>query len=159
MKRQSYLLLNSSAELGRFGSVFKRYEGLTCDKRVQDWKVVSPRVSCRRILSKPLNITLTNAYAPTNEADADDKDNFYSLLQEVMSRVPAGDINVPLGDFNAKVGQATADVCGTHSLHTESDNGARLADFASSDGDPLHDVCPPQAPQAHVHVEGSGPSD
>ena len=49
-----------------------------------------------------------------------------------MSHVPAGDIAIPLGDFNAKVGRAPANVCGTQSLHAEeSDNGARLADFAS----------------------------
>lgn len=33
LTRQSYPLLHSSAELHRFGSVFKRYEGLTSDKR------------------------------------------------------------------------------------------------------------------------------
>lgn len=47
---------------------------------------------------------VVSCYAPTFAASREEKDSFYSLLQEVISSVPPQECYVLLGDFNARVG-------------------------------------------------------
>ncbi|GFR85764.1 craniofacial development protein 2 [Elysia marginata] len=49
-------------------------------------------------------LTIVQCYAPTGFATADEKDEFYSKLQEVLIYIPKHDITMVMGDLNAKVG-------------------------------------------------------
>ena len=45
-----------------------------------------------------------DCYAPTNDHDNKNKDQFYNRLQAILDKLKDKDINILMGDFNAKVG-------------------------------------------------------
>jgi len=45
-----------------------------------------------RIAGKPWNLTLIQVRAPTNQATDQEKDEFYTCLQQVYNQVPKQDI-------------------------------------------------------------------
>ncbi|GFR66118.1 endonuclease-reverse transcriptase [Elysia marginata] len=82
--------------------------------------------------SKNINMNIVQIYAPTNEAQDEEKDAFYDLLQEVMDKLPKKDINILMGDANAKIGRENTGydrVIGSHGLGEMNDNGERFANF------------------------------
>ena len=73
-------------------------------------------------------------YAPTNNAEEDDKDSFYAELQSVVDKVPGRDMLILMGDMNAKVGSSNTDrerEMGRHGLGDMNENGEMLADFCA----------------------------
>ena len=53
---------------------------------------------------KPLNITVIQAYAPTNNAEKAEVERFYEDLQGRLELTPKKDVLFIIGDWNAKVG-------------------------------------------------------
>ena len=51
---------------------------------------------------KPFNITVIQVYAPTSNAE--EAEDFYEDLQDILEQTPKIDILFILGDLNAKVG-------------------------------------------------------
>ena len=76
----------------------KTYEALQIRQPVSD-RIISARFS-----SKVRNITIIQSYAPTELADDNEKDKFYSRLNAVYGSTSRGDIVIVMGDLNAKVG-------------------------------------------------------
>ncbi len=54
--------------------------------------------------SKGEVLHVVSCNAPTFGASREEKDSFYSLLQDVLSSIPSKENFVLLGDFNARVG-------------------------------------------------------
>ena len=52
-----------------------------------------------------MKLSITQVYEPTNEANVEDKDNFYEKLQTVVDSVHKYDILFVMGGLNAKVGE------------------------------------------------------
>ena len=52
---------------------------------------------------------VVSCYAPTYGASREEKDSFYSSLQEVLSAIPSQECYVLLGHFNAQVGSRLGD--------------------------------------------------
>ena len=52
---------------------------------------------------KPFNITVIQIYAPTNNAEETEAEQFYEDLQELLEH-PQKDVLSIIGDWNAKVG-------------------------------------------------------
>ena len=103
-------------------------------KTLLSWEPVSSRIITARFQSTARNITVINAYAPTNQADIDAKEAFYEQLQSVFERIPTRDIKVLLGDLNAKIGSDNSGkehIMGTHGLGEMNDNGERFSDFCA----------------------------
>ena len=70
-------------------------------------------------------------YAPTEGAQTNEKDNFYSQLRDTLDNTPKYDIKLLIGDFNAKLGseereglQCTIRLHGT--ANETNNNGERL---------------------------------
>ena len=81
-------------------------------------------------------MTVTQVYAPTNEASEDEKDEFYKQLQEIFTDYHRHDLIVLMCDLNAKVGKdnKSRDVLGKQGVETIIDNGERICDLCSTNG-------------------------
>ena len=57
-----------------------------------------------RFQGKPFNITVTQVYAPTTNAEEAEVEWFYDDLQDLLELTLKEDILFIIGDWNAKVG-------------------------------------------------------
>ena len=79
---------------------------------------------------KPFNITVTQAYAPTSQAEEAEVKGFYEDLQKLLQLTPKKDVLLIIGDWNAKVGsQETPGVTGKFGLGVWNKAGQRLIQF------------------------------
>ena len=62
----------------------------------QKWQKMSVRFQC-----KPFNITVIQVYAPTSNAE--EAEQFYEDLQDLLELTPKKDVLFIIGDWNAKV--------------------------------------------------------
>ena len=53
---------------------------------------------------KPFNITVTQAYAPSSNAEEAEVEWFYEDIQDLLELTPQKDIHFIIGDWNEKVG-------------------------------------------------------
>ncbi|XP_055374825.1 craniofacial development protein 2-like [Condylostylus longicornis] len=124
----------SSNRSGLYGTGFIISKNLK--NFVIGFKPVSDRICCIRLRGKFClfnNLTFISAYAPTEDADDDVKDDFYDSLGKTLNEVSSHDSVIVLGDFNAKIGKEeyVRNIAGKFSLHeTTSPNGHRLCQFA-----------------------------
>ena len=79
---------------------------------------------------KPLNITVIQVYAPTNNAEETEVEQFYEDLQDLVDLTPKKDVLFIIGDWNAKVGsQETPGETGKFGLGMRNEAGQRLIEF------------------------------
>ena len=79
---------------------------------------------------KPFNITVTQAYAPTSNAEEAEVEQFYQDLQDLLELIPKKDVLFIIGDLNAKVGsQEIPGVTGKFDLGVQNEAGQRLIEF------------------------------
>ena len=60
-------------------------------KSLQEWTPISDRIITARFWSKYIKTTIIQVYAPTNDANEDDKDIFNEQLQKVIDKTPRHD--------------------------------------------------------------------
>ena len=104
---------------------------------LMEWTPVSDRVLKARFFSRHIKLTIILAYAPTNEAEDDEKESFYNQLDDVTLSVPRHDLLMVIGDFNAKVGisnEGYEDVMGRNGIGTRNENGELFLDFCKMHG-------------------------
>lgn len=97
-----------------------------------DWEPLSDRLMRARFNSKHCKLTIIQCYAPTNEAEEKDKDDWYEQLQQIVSQVSQHDMPLIMGDINAKVGDDNSNCAramGRHGCGVMNNNGERLVDF------------------------------
>ena len=103
---------------------------------VMSFTPINERIAKIKLKGRWFNITIITAHAPTEDKEDEEKDLFYSTLQEVYDNVSGHDIRMIIGDMNAKVGKESETfhpAIGRQSLHSNSNgNGVRLASFALS---------------------------
>ena len=85
-----------------------------------------------RFQDKPLNITVTQVYVLTSNAEEVEVEFewFYEDLQNLLELTPPKDVLFIIGDWNAKVGsQETPGVTGKFGLGIRNEAGQRLIEF------------------------------
>ena len=88
------------------------------------------RMTSVRFQGKPFNITVIQAYAPTNNTDEAEVEQFYEDLQDLLELTPKKDVLFIIGDWNAKVGsQETPGITGKFGLGIHNEAGQRLIEF------------------------------
>ncbi|XP_078619529.1 uncharacterized protein LOC144886675 [Branchiostoma floridae x Branchiostoma japonicum] len=118
----------------------RRGVGLILDKEATraliGWKPVSERIITARFQSRHGKTSIVQVYAPTDDAEESDMDQFYGLLQDTFDNTPSHDVKILMGDFNAQVDssrQGFENVMGPFgSAHKTSDNGERLLFFCNT---------------------------
>ncbi|XP_072050327.1 craniofacial development protein 2-like [Amphiura filiformis] len=93
-----------------------------------EWKPINDRIIYARFFSKFLKFSILQVYAPTNETNEEDKDNFYEQLQAIVDSIHKHDILIVMGDLNAKVGEdneGCESIMGKHGLGVRNDNGEK----------------------------------
>lgn len=65
-------------------------------------------MTLRLKLTNNQRATVISAYAPTLTSEDDQKEEFYSQLDEILKNIPRSDKILLLGDFNARVGRDSA---------------------------------------------------
>jgi hypothetical protein len=127
------VLLSNGAVGGAFGTGF--LVDARWAARVIDWTPVDGRLCVLRVRGKFFNLSIINAHAPHNERPDEEKEVFYSLLENTYKKCPRHDVKIVIGDLNAQVGREEIfrPTIGRFSLHRESnENGLKLINFAAS---------------------------
>ncbi|XP_058449462.1 craniofacial development protein 2-like [Malaya genurostris] len=99
------------------------------------WEPDNDRIIDARFRTWVRNLIIIQCYAPTDAAQLQNKENFYSKLGAVVNKIPKGDFKIYTGDFNAKIGSDNVDyerVMGRHGLGDMSDNGEPFAEFCGN---------------------------
>ena len=79
---------------------------------------------------KPLNTTVIQVYAPTNNAEEAEVEQFYEDLQDLLELTPKKDVLFIIGGWNAKVGsQETPGITGKFGLGVQNEAEERLKRF------------------------------
>ena len=105
---------------------------ITVNKRVQNavlgCNLKNNRMISVRFQGKPFNIMVIQVYAPTSNAE--EVEQFYEDLQDLLELTPKKDVLFIIGDWNAKVGsQETPGVTGKSGLEVQNEAGKRLIEF------------------------------
>ena len=83
-----------------------------------------------RFQDKPLDITVSQVYAPTSNAEEAEVERFYEDLQDLLELTPKKDVLFIIGDWNAKVeSQDILGVTGKFGLAVQNEAGQRLIEF------------------------------
>ena len=72
-----------------------------------DWTPISKRIIEARFYSKYKKLTVIQMDAPMNDGVDEEKDEFYSQLQDTISSCNRHDMIVLMGDLNTKIGVIT----------------------------------------------------
>ena len=104
-------------------------------KAILEYAPVNERIIRARFQAKQGKLTIIQCYAPTNEADDEEKTDFYLALQSEIEKVPTHDVTIVMGDLNAKVGNDNTGnerVMGKYGCGNINDNGERLVDLCGT---------------------------
>ena len=77
---------------------------LRAKRALMEWMPISKRIIKARFYSKHKKLMVIQAYAPTNNAMDEEKDEFYNQLQDSVASCSSHDMIVVIGDLNTKVG-------------------------------------------------------
>ena len=106
-------------------------------KCLMEWEPIDDRIITARINAKIQKITIIQCYAPTNNAEPYEKEEFYNKLQAVVDNASNRDILIVMGDFNAKVGGNSASIeriMGKEGFGDVNENGEELVGFCALNG-------------------------
>jgi hypothetical protein len=93
------------------------------------------RLSKLRIRGRYYNISIINAYAPTEDKTDESREQFYDDFQNILDRVPKSYITIILGDLKAQLGKEAiySEITGRYTIHDETKrNGEMLCDFVTA---------------------------
>jgi len=117
--------------------------GILVNKNIRrallEWNPISERIITARIQTKLRKMSIVQCYAPTENAELDEKEAFYSLLDKTLVGIKRSDIIVMMGDFNAQVGNNNQDIehiMGRHGMpcNKENENGQLLIELCGKHG-------------------------
>ena len=70
-------------------------------RSLMGWKPVNDRILTARFESCHSKTTIIQVYDPTEEAEEEEKDDFYNSLQDPLNEIP--DMKILMGDMNAQI--------------------------------------------------------
>ena len=88
-----------------------------------------------RLKAKCQNFTIIQCYAPTNDDDEEENENFYEKSQHTLNNTPKRDIKIVMGDLNAKIGEDNENrekIMGKYNIGERNENGLKLVEFCEA---------------------------
>ena len=106
-------------------------------KALIGWEAHGPRILTATFRTKIQRIIMDviQCYAPTNETDEAEKDDFYDRLLRITQSRPQQNILIVTGDLNAKIGGDNTgfeEIMGQQGLGKMNDNGERFANLCAT---------------------------
>ena len=101
-------------------------------KSMIEWKPITERIITARFYSRFAKLTTIVCYAPTEDAEEDEKDHFYQQLQQIIRQVPRHDMLLLMGDLNTKIGSSNKSrerIMSVHGIGVMNNNGEMLANL------------------------------
>src|SRR5664279_5156613 len=102
---------------------------------IKEWQPISDRILYARMGHRHGCITLIVTYAPTENSEQADKDDFYQQLESVTQSVHPHDQLIVLGDLNAVTGterNGFEGVVGPYGSGTPNDNADRFLSYCAT---------------------------
>ena len=132
--QSNYVLINAGSDDNRKGVAFV-YKG-KLEKNYESHQCVSNRIILLKMKTKPRKTTFIQVYAPTEDADNVNKQEFYEDLRStVRQNWKHGERLVVMGDFNSKVGKEREEnIVGPYGLGERNENGDLMVDFCREFG-------------------------
>ena len=96
-------MLLKTGRVGQAGTGFLVMKKI--QKYIINFELHNERLCKLQIKGKYNNITLINAYAPTEDKTEEIKEQFYDDLQSTVDKVPKSGLIIILGDVNANSGK------------------------------------------------------
>ena len=104
---------------------------------MKEWQLISERIIFAWFESKCQNTTIIQVYAPTNDAEEEEKEDFYQQLQSSYNKRKARDLTTVIGDLNVKAGSDNMNweaSMGPHGEGVINENGEMICDSCASNG-------------------------
>lgn len=76
-------------------------------------------------------MNIVQCYAPTEQAEREEKEKFYNQLQNTVNQIKKREIVIVMGDINTKVSEDNTDleqVMGRHGIDQANENGEMFVD-------------------------------
>ena len=91
---------------------------------------ISDRVIMMKLEAKPFNINVMQVYAPTQDHDGEEIEQFYQEIQNGIKYAKSDEVICIMGDLNAKVGhERYQNIVGMHGLGRRNERGEQLTQF------------------------------
>ena len=103
-------------------------------KALMDWGPIKATDYCKILHGTANNILIVQGYAPTNDAEPEEKAEFYDTLKSTIDKIPKKDPVIIMGDFNAKIGSENTgreQVMGRHGEGEINANGELFVDMCA----------------------------
>ena len=99
-------------------------------KSMMGFWAISDRVIMMKLEAKPFNINVMQVYAPTQDHDGEEIENFYQKIQNGIKYAKSDEVICKMGDLNAKVGDDRyQNIVGMHGLGRRNERRERLIQF------------------------------
>ena len=102
------------------------------------WQPVNHHIIIIRFNNRLAKVTIIQAHAPTEASKDEEKDEFYSKLQDVINNTPSYDFKILMGDFNSQLQplrQGCETILGSHGTSTaHNNNGEWFISFCAVNG-------------------------
>jgi exonuclease III len=77
----------------------------TIKRNILKFDPINERDCFLRLKIRFFNLSIINAYAPTEDKEELVKDEFYQNLEKAYDAAPSNDIKMVIGDVNARIGR------------------------------------------------------
>ena len=99
-------------------------------KSMMGFWAISDRVIMMKLEAKPFNINVMQVYAPTQDHDDEEIEQFYQEIQNGIKYTKSDEVICIMWDLNAKVGdERYQNIVGRHGLGRRNERGQRLIQF------------------------------